>query len=407
MNEVEYEFPQVEVRLKLKEREVLYSTSPINSPEKAIQVMADVLRDLDREMVCIVNMDIKNRPINFNVVSIGSINGSLVPMQNIFKAALLSNSANIMLLHTHPSGDSEPSPEDDAITYKLAEACKLMDVGFVDHVIIGCGTGDIFSYLCKKPEILRSHIGGVMESIPRYEIESHNIIKELRPMTQPEKMYCYSQSSQIRYQTGNIGYLRADMDTDGNGFYSSWNGFNRDWKTQDFKDEFDQVINQLRFGDTSEAFLANRRDLAKYCFSHPGAVINNSEFGFRANTDNYSYMIRLNPNRGEYNLYCYCYKKEWLDHHLQEAERGIRFIDSNYNNMFILPDGGKIKITYPDGEKREEICRFIDPTHVEVGVGNMNLFHICEFAERMESCRAVVEPSDREEFKPRKAEYFR
>ena len=60
----------------------------INSPDKAVQVMADALKDLDREMVCIVNMDTKNRPINFNVVSIGSINESMVPMQNIFKLQL-------------------------------------------------------------------------------------------------------------------------------------------------------------------------------------------------------------------------------------------------------------------------------------------------------------------------------
>ena len=213
----------------------------------------------------------------------------------------------------------------------------------------------------------------------------------IRPITKTERMYCYTQSQQIRGQTGNIGYLRADMDTDGTGFFSTWNGFRDDLKTQEFKDEFDDVINGLRF-DAEVTFLKDRMALTKYCFAHPEAQINDREFGFRVDTDAYAYLMRLNPNRGDYNLYCYCYRRDWLDHHLKEAERGIRFIDSGYNEKFRIPDGGKIRITYPDGDRREEFCRFIDPYHVEIGYGSMNLFHICEFAERMEASGAKVEP---------------
>ena len=181
----------------------------------------------------------------------------------------------------------------------------------------------------------------------------------IRPMTKPEMMYSYTQSQQIRSQTGNIGYLRADMDTNGKGFFSTWNGFRDDLKVEAFKDEFDAVINGLRFGEGPEFFLKDRTSLAKYCFSHPEAAINDREFGVRVDTQNYAYMMRLNPNRGEYNLYCYCYRKDWLDHHLKEAERGIRFIDSSYNDLFRIPDGGKIRITYPDGDRREETCRYV------------------------------------------------
>ena len=69
--------------------------------------------------------------------------------------------------------------------------------------------------------------------------------------------------------------------------------------------------------------------------------------------------------------------------------KGIRFIDSSYNNKFRLPDGGKIQITTPSGEKITETCRYIDEYHVEVGRW---LYHICEFAERMEASGAKVEP---------------
>ena len=79
---------------------------------------------------------------------------------------------------------------------------------------------------------------------------------------------------------------------------------------------------------------------------------------------------------------------------MKQAEKGIRFIDSNYNNLFKVPDGGRIKVTYPDGEVAEKVCRYIDEYHAEIGGGSCNLFHICEFAERMENCRAKVEPID-------------
>lgn len=79
---------------------------------------------------------------------------------------------------------------------------------------------------------------------------------EKRAMIEAEDKYTFRQSSQISSQTGLIGYLRADMDTDGNGFFSSWNDYRKDLKTDEFKQEFDEVINSLREeGD----ILHNRR----------------------------------------------------------------------------------------------------------------------------------------------------
>ena len=99
--------------------------------------------------------------------------------------------------------------------------------------------------------------------------------------------------------------------------------------------------------------------------------------------------MRLNSNRGEYNLYCYCYQREWLDNHLQKAEKGIRFIDPHYKEQFTIPDGDKIRITLSSGEHYDRECRYIDDYHLEVGD---NLYHICEFAERMEQNGNTVIP---------------
>ena len=104
------------------------SQIPLTRPEGAAAVMRDVLKELDREWVCVVNMDNHLKPVNFNIVSIGSINQSLAPIQNILKSGILSNCSNIMLMHNHPSGDNEPSREDIQLTKRLVEAAKLMDM---------------------------------------------------------------------------------------------------------------------------------------------------------------------------------------------------------------------------------------------------------------------------------------
>lgn len=204
-----------------------------------------------------------------------------------------------------------------------------------------------------------------------------------------ERSYTYSQSQQISMQAGCIGHLRADMDSSGEGFFSSWDDFKKDLKTQEFKDEFDDVINEFR---KDENFLCNRTTLSKYCYSHPESSFGNErEFGVRVNTEKYAYMMRLNPNKGEYQLYCYCYRKDWLDSHLEKAQRGIRFIDSGYNELFRIKDSEQITVTSSWGEKHDYTCRYIDDYHTEVG---NNLYHICEFAERMEQNGAIYEPKE-------------
>lgn len=106
---------------------------------------------------------------------------------------------------------------------------------------------------------------------------------DLQIMKPEERNYTYAQSQQISMQTGLIGYLRADMDTDGEGFFSTWTDFRKDLKTQEFKDEFDSFINSLR---ESGGIFSSRTTLSKYCFSHPESSFGNDrEFGVRVNTE--------------------------------------------------------------------------------------------------------------------------
>lgn len=209
-----------------------------------------------------------------------------------------------------------------------------------------------------------------------------------RYMRPEERVYTFAQSQQLSMQTGLIGYLRADMDTDGKGFFSTWYDFRNNLKTDEFKAEFDEVINTLR---EDSGILSNRSKLASYCYNNPESAYNDdrNNYGVRIDTDKYSYLLRLNPNKGEYNLYCYCYLCEWLDRHLEKAARGIRFIDSSYNELFRIPDYGEIVVAGPDDKPGTYHCRYIDDYHVEVG---LNLYHICEFAEMIEAGNKTVKP---------------
>ena len=210
---------------------------------------------------------------------------------------------------------------------------------------------------------------------------------DFRILKPAERNYTYSQSQQISMQTGCIGHLRADMDSNGEGFFSSWDDFRKDLKTQEFKDELDAVINELR---EDGGILHNRGALSKFCFSTPDSSFGNDrEYGVRVDTEKYAYLMRLNPYKGEYNLYCYCYVRDWLNKHLKQAERGIRFITPNYDEKFRIPDGDQIRITSSWGEKNDFTCRYIDDYHLEVG---RNLYHICDLAERMEQNGATITP---------------
>ena len=212
------------------------------------------------------------------------------------------------------------------------------------------------------------------------------------PMQLEEARYSYRNSQQISSQTGLIGYLRADMGTNGNEFWSTWNDYRKDLKTDDFKSEFDDVINSFR---EKGQFLSDRQTLSRFCDDSQNALEFGErygagrDYGVRVNTQDYAYLMRLNPHKGEYNLYCYCYRKDWLDHHLERARRGIRFINPHYKELFRIPDGDHIRITYPDGSYKDRTCRYIDDSHVEV---DDNLYHICEFAEIMESNGNTVVP---------------
>jgi len=120
--------------------------APFRSAE---DVVADLVRrevpTSDRERFVVYLLDVKHRPIAFETVSVGILDGSLIHPREVFKAAVAANAASILLAHNHPSGDPAPSGQDREVTRRLKEAGKLLGVPVVDHVIVG-PRGDHFSF---------------------------------------------------------------------------------------------------------------------------------------------------------------------------------------------------------------------------------------------------------------------
>ena len=138
-----------QVAIRLVEQPPLYSDKPIKTPEDAIRIVGKELSQLDREALCLVNLKADGTPINFNIVSIGTLNMSLVHPREILKTAILSNAANMILLHNHPSGSLKPSVDDIQITNRLAGICREIDIPLLDHIIFGPGNEKFFSFLQK------------------------------------------------------------------------------------------------------------------------------------------------------------------------------------------------------------------------------------------------------------------
>ncbi|WP_110311095.1 RadC family protein [Dysgonomonas alginatilytica] len=117
----------------------------ISSSRDIFHIFQPILGDLRHEEAWALLMNTSNKVLKKIPVSKGGITGTVIDIRLIIKEAIENLATNIVLVHNHPSGDTKPSEEDNAITKKLKEACKLIDIHLMDHVII-CDDG-YYSYL--------------------------------------------------------------------------------------------------------------------------------------------------------------------------------------------------------------------------------------------------------------------
>jgi DNA repair protein RadC len=99
----------------------------------------------DQEMFVVACLDTKHRVQSVVVVTIGTLDASLVHAREVFKPAIIEGSSAVVLSHNHPSGDTTPSREDHAVTDQLTEAGKLLGITVLDHIIHGDCTNEVLS----------------------------------------------------------------------------------------------------------------------------------------------------------------------------------------------------------------------------------------------------------------------
>jgi len=136
--------------IKIKRIKAVFETMTINesitnylppsnrftSPLQIFELFS-FLNQETKEYFITLHLDGKNRIICIDEVSVGSLNQSIVHPREVFKTALLSSAAAIVLIHNHPSGDPLPSREDREITRRLKEGGDLLGVRVLDHIIVG------------------------------------------------------------------------------------------------------------------------------------------------------------------------------------------------------------------------------------------------------------------------------
>ena len=109
----------------------------IQSPDDAAALLLYEMGALEQEHLRVLLLDTKNRLIRTIEVYRGSLNTSLIRVGEVFRDAVRSNAASVIVVHNHPSGDPTPSPEDVSVTRALVEAGNLLDIEVLDHLVIG------------------------------------------------------------------------------------------------------------------------------------------------------------------------------------------------------------------------------------------------------------------------------
>ena len=125
------------VRLKqVCDGRIRFSVERVSRPQDVYDAVLPYYREADREVLSVLCLDAQNQPTCFNVASIGALNTTRTRPAEILKPAILSNALGLVLIHNHPSGELEPSPEDIEFTRAVQRACELVGIDLYDHLIV-------------------------------------------------------------------------------------------------------------------------------------------------------------------------------------------------------------------------------------------------------------------------------
>ncbi|MCM1369727.1 MAG: DNA repair protein RadC [Candidatus Amulumruptor caecigallinarius] len=134
----------MEIVRRYNREDLTDSRTQILSPDHIYSLMRPEIANLPHEEIWTLFLNRRNQVIGRLKVSEGSSTGTVCDIKKIIRNALLSHAEGIVMCHNHPSGNLRPSGPDDSITRKMAEACRALEITFVDHLIIT--TNGFYSY---------------------------------------------------------------------------------------------------------------------------------------------------------------------------------------------------------------------------------------------------------------------
>lgn len=114
----------------------IFKKNLLTSPKAVASYLRENLGRKKKEYFVILSLDSRNNLIKISDVSVGTLNANLVHPREVFREALYTNAAQVILAHNHPSGDIDPSEDDLEITKRLVESGKILGIEVVDHIVV-------------------------------------------------------------------------------------------------------------------------------------------------------------------------------------------------------------------------------------------------------------------------------
>jgi len=128
--------------LKILESRMTYESNIFSSPDDTKNYLRLKLGNKEREIFSVLYLSSLHQLISYEELFLGTIDGTSIHVREIVKLGLALNAAAIVCAHNHPSGICEPSKADELITQRIKEACGLMDIRLLDHLIVS-GTDSV------------------------------------------------------------------------------------------------------------------------------------------------------------------------------------------------------------------------------------------------------------------------
>jgi DNA repair protein RadC len=135
-------------RVMLVKEGSIHSRPQITSTAEGVRFFKKYWQDNpgnDQERFVIACLNTKNRPICVVVITMGTLDASLVHAREVFKPAIIEGSSSIIISHNHPGGDPTPSSQDWTVFTKLQEQGKILGIEVLDSIVYGDGTDEAFS----------------------------------------------------------------------------------------------------------------------------------------------------------------------------------------------------------------------------------------------------------------------